>query len=58
MKNSEQLPGYAPPSNIGSEISGGGRKKKKKTIIMEFICYGFKEKKSYKNIQRCIKNGK
>ena len=28
MKNSEKLPGYAPPSNIGSEISGGGRKKK------------------------------
>ena len=29
MKNSEQLPGYAHSSNIGSEISGGGRKKKK-----------------------------
>ncbi len=55
MKNSEQLPGYAPPSNIGSEISGGGRKKKRKLSSWNLFVMDLKKKNPTKTFKDVLK---
>tara|TARA_Y100000768_G_scaffold386045_1_gene373514 strand:- start:547 stop:846 length:300 start_codon:yes stop_codon:yes gene_type:complete len=55
MKNSEQLPGYAHSSNIGSEISGGGRKKKRKLSSWNLFVMDLKKKNPTKTFKDVLK---
>ena len=55
MKNSEEIPGYAPPSNIGSEISGGGRKKKRKLSTWNLFVMDLKKKNPTKTFKDVLK---
>lgn len=55
MKNSEELSGYAPPSNIGSEISGGGRKKKRKLSSWNLFVMDLKKKNPTKTFKDVLK---
>lgn len=55
MTNREDLPGYTPTSNIGSEISGGGRKKKRKLSSWNLFVMDLKKKNPTKTFKDVLK---
>jgi|TARA_B110000285_G_scaffold231293_1_gene299681 hypothetical protein len=55
MTNREDLPGYANPSKIGSEISGGGRKKKRKLSSWNLFVMDLKKKNPTKTFKDVLK---